>query len=88
MEFKVKTLSTLTLVQVAKNLCFLQMQYSVAKSETASAVQNASVCVGPVLCVRTPWLSVQQQLTGSSFLELSWLMWVSAADLRTSRKAQ
>lgn len=45
MEFKVKTLSTLTLVQVAKNLYFLQMQYSIAKSKTASAVQNTSVCV-------------------------------------------
>lgn len=46
------------------------------------------VCVGPVLHVRTPWLSVQPQLTGSSFLEQSWLMWVPAADSRTSRKAQ
>lgn len=88
--FKVKTLSTLTLV--AKNLYFLQMQYSVAKSETALAVPKAivglCVCVGPVLHVRTPWLSVQPQLTGSSFLEQSWLMWVPAADSRTSRKAQ
>lgn len=88
--FKVKTLSTLTLV--AKNLYFLQTQYSVAKSETALAVPKAivglCVCVGPVLHVRTPWLSVQPQLTGSSFLEQSWLMWVPAADSRTSRKAQ
>lgn len=88
--FKVKTLSTLILV--AKNLYFLQMQYSIAKSETASAVPKASlrvfVCVGPVLPVRTPWLSVQPQLTGSSLLEQSWLMWVPAADSRTSRTAQ
>lgn len=88
--FKVKTLSTLILV--AKNLYFLQMQYSIAKSETASAVPKAFlcvfVCVGPVLPVRTPWLSVQPQWTGSSFLEQSWLMWVPAADSRTSRKAQ
>lgn len=34
------------------------------------------------------WLSVQPQLTGISFLEQSWLMWVCAADSRISRKAQ
>lgn len=62
MVFKVKTLSTLTLV--AKNLYLLQMQYSVAKSETALGVPKATVCLR--VCVCRTCLTCQNSLAVSA----------------------
>lgn len=56
------------------------MQYSVAKSKTGSAVPKASVCVGPVLCVRAPWLLIaaainQQLISGADLVNMNICSW-------------
>jgi len=86
MECKVKSLSTFTSVHLAKNLrCFPNVTFCCQKSNCISCPKRLCVC-RTCLSVRTRWLAVQQQWIGSLFLELSWLMKVSAPDLRTFGK--